>query len=346
MDGQQTSEAIAEWNARGVLVLPKFYADAEIDKVLADYRALWKEGRARVTVDDMDLARRMRLRDVSADARASHRFKVNDLYLEQASVRRLALNDRLAPLLQRLLGERPAVCNSLSLEYGTEQEDHVDSLFMTPRTPAHLVAVWVALEDCSPESGLLRYWPGSHRIEPYVFSNGQRHFIPEELGAWRDWMRTEVQQHELQSVVPGPQRRRIRLERATAPRRQRDRRTRADTPQRRVPLLLGIRFPGDGTPAGPRVGRLLDTAFAPTDSRQRQCSDAQPRRQNRAPHARAVRAQLEAVFGRTSRPVPRRGVWAMLGAGSHGDGRNVRSQACRNGAVRVCLYGQRNGIRS
>lgn len=199
MDGQQKSDAIAEWDARGVLVLPRFYAEAEIDAVLADYRALWTDGRARVTVDDMDLDRRMRLRDVSADARKAHRFKINDLYLEQASVRQLALNDRLVPLLQQLLGERPALCNSLSLEYGTEQEDHVDSLFMTPRTPAHLVAAWVALEDCSPESGLLRYWPGSHRIEPYIFSNGQRHSIPGEMGAWEDWMRAQVRQRELQS---------------------------------------------------------------------------------------------------------------------------------------------------
>jgi ectoine hydroxylase-related dioxygenase (phytanoyl-CoA dioxygenase family) len=149
-------------------------------------------------VDDMDIGRRMRLRDVSADARRSHRFKVNDLYLEQASVRRLALDDRLVPLLRRLLGERPALCNSLSLEYGTEQEDHVDSLYMTPRTPTHLVAVWVALEDCSPESGLLRYWPGSHRIDPYVFSNGGRHFVPDEMDAWNGYMRTQRQARELQ----------------------------------------------------------------------------------------------------------------------------------------------------
>ena len=203
MDGHQTSEAIAEWDARGVLVLPHFYDDAEIDAVLADYHELWSEGRARVTVDDMDVDRRMRLRDVPAEARKVHRFKVNDLYLEQESVRRLALNDRLVPLLQQLLGERPAVCNSLSLEYGTEQEDHVDSLFMTPRTPTHLVAAWVALEDCAPESGLLRYWPGSHRIEPYVFSNGERHFVPEELGAWQSWMRGQVQQHGLQSELFG-----------------------------------------------------------------------------------------------------------------------------------------------
>lgn len=201
MDGPQTSEATAEWDARGVLRLPRFYADAEIDAVLADYRAIWNDGRARITVDDMDLDRRMRLRDVSAEARASHRFKVNDLYLEQASVRRLALNDRLVPLLRRLLDEPPALCNSLSLEYGTEQPDHVDSIYMTPRTPAHLVAAWVALEDCSPESGLLRYWPGSHKIEPYRFSNGERHFSSGELDTWGAWMRAQVQQRGLQSEL-------------------------------------------------------------------------------------------------------------------------------------------------
>lgn len=65
MDGQPTNDAIAEWNERGVLVLPKFCTDAEIDAVLADYRALWKNGHARVTVDDMDLG--------SLNARMRHR---------------------------------------------------------------------------------------------------------------------------------------------------------------------------------------------------------------------------------------------------------------------------------
>lgn len=201
MDEQQIRGAHAEWDARGVLVLPRFFGDADIDPVLADYRALWQAARAHVTVDDMDVGQRMRFRDVPADSRKSHRFKVNDLYLEHASVRRLALNERLVPLLQRLLGDRPALCNSLSLEYGTEQPDHVDSLYMTPRTQAHLVAAWVALEDCSSESGLLRYWPGSHRIGPYRFSNGGRHFVPEEADAWGAWMRNEVGKRGLRSEL-------------------------------------------------------------------------------------------------------------------------------------------------
>jgi len=197
MDEQAIRNAITEWDARGVLVFPAFYSDSEIDAVLADYQAAWREGRAGITVDDMDTGRRMRLRDVSTAARESHRFKVNDLYLEQPSVRHLALNERLIPLLQRLLGERPALCNSLSLEYGTEQPDHVDSLYMTPNTPAHLAAVWVALEDCSPESGLLRYWPGSHRIAPYIFSNGERHCVPGEMGDWGSYMEARLHEHQL-----------------------------------------------------------------------------------------------------------------------------------------------------
>lgn len=201
MDGRPIHDLTAEWQARGVITLPHFYSDAEIDAVCADYRALWTGGRARVTVDDMDAARRMRLRDVSAGARATHRFKVNDLYLEQPSVRHLALNERIVPLLRELLGERPALCNSLSLEYGSEQPDHVDSLYMTPRTPAHLVAIWVALEDCTPGSGLLRYWPGSHRIEPYVFSNGGRHAVDAEMDAWSGYMQAQTQVRGLRSEL-------------------------------------------------------------------------------------------------------------------------------------------------
>lgn len=201
MAASSARDIAAEWQARGVITLPHFYSGAEIDAVRADYRALWAAGQARVTVDDMDAARRMRLRDVPAEARATHRFKVNDLYLELPSVRRLALNDRIVPLLHELLGARPALCNSLNLEYGSEQPDHVDSLYMTPRTPAHLVAIWIALEDCTPGSGLLRYWPGSHLIAPYVFSNGGGHAVDAEMGAWSQYIQAQTQARGLRSEL-------------------------------------------------------------------------------------------------------------------------------------------------
>lgn len=197
MDENILDGMTSAWQENGVVILPHFYGEGEIDAAVADYGALWDAGQARITVDDMTTGQRMRLRDVSQAARAQHRFKLNDLYLEQASVRRLALNERLVPVLQTLLGQRPALCNSLSLQYGTEQPDHVDSLYMTPRTPNDLVAAWVALEDCTPDAGLLRYWPGSHSIEPYVFSNGERHVLAGEMDDWNRHIQEQVAQRGL-----------------------------------------------------------------------------------------------------------------------------------------------------
>lgn len=188
----------ADWQAHGYVVLPGFYGDTELDAVADDLHDAWLRRAPRIVVDDMDTHERLLLRRVGA-SRGSHRFKVNDLYLECASVRHLALNARLAPILQALLGDAPVLCNSLNFEYGSEQPDHVDALYMTPESPGRLVAAWVALEDCSPAAGPLRYYPGSHLIPPYVFSDGGHHHIPAEMPAWHAYMDAQVEAHGLQA---------------------------------------------------------------------------------------------------------------------------------------------------
>lgn len=107
-------------------------------------------------------------------------------------------NARISPILAALLGHPPALCNSLNFDQGSAQEDHVDSLFMTPRTAHHLVAIWVALEDCHPDAGPLRYYPGSHKIPQYVFSTGSNHFVPSEMHLWNDYMQAQVKERGLQ----------------------------------------------------------------------------------------------------------------------------------------------------
>ena len=86
-------------------------------------------------------------------------------------------------------------------EIGSAQPDHVDSLYMTPRSPHHLVAIWVALEDTHPDAGPLRYYPGSHKIPQYVFSNGSHHFIQDEMPLWDRHMRAQVEALKLQPEV-------------------------------------------------------------------------------------------------------------------------------------------------
>jgi ectoine hydroxylase-related dioxygenase (phytanoyl-CoA dioxygenase family) len=191
--GAATPEMLSFWEERGYLVLPGFYSGKELDAAQEALERAWATNAPRIVVDDLMTGERLRLMDVSEEARREHRFKVNDLFLERDEVRDLALNPRLTPIIRDLLGHVPVICNSLSFHQGSGQPDHVDALYMTPPTPGHLVAIWVALEDCDMNAGPLRYFPGSHKIPPYVFSSGKNTAIAEEMDQWRAYMREHVE---------------------------------------------------------------------------------------------------------------------------------------------------------
>ena len=193
VDAARWQQIRDQWLRGGYAVLPGFYGADALDSAEAELRHAWDRRAARIVVDDLSTGQRLHLADVGTRQRAEHRFKVNDLYLECQSIRDLALNERITPILNALLGHVPVLCNSLSFQLGSQQPDHVDALYMTPRTPHHLIAIWVALEDCHPDAGPLRYYPGSHRITPYVFSNGSHHVVDAEMPAWNVYMREHVQ---------------------------------------------------------------------------------------------------------------------------------------------------------
>jgi phytanoyl-CoA hydroxylase len=119
-------------------------------------------------------------------------FKFNDLYLMSQEVRDVALDCGLAQVLEDLLGEPAVLCNSLNFEKGSSQPKHIDSLYMTPRTPHSLVAAWIALEDVHPSAGPLIYYPGSHRIPLYTFNDGSHHATREESADWFDYIDVQI----------------------------------------------------------------------------------------------------------------------------------------------------------
>lgn len=189
------------WERDGYLVLPRFYSAGELDVAEGRQTGAWRDGAPRIVVDDLMTGQRVRMADVSEESRRLHRFKVNDLFLEFDEIRRLALNAKLTPVLTDLLGHVPVLCNSLSFEQGSGQPDHVDALYMTPRSEGHLIAIWVALEDCHPDAGPLRYYPGSHRIPQYRFSTGNAHFVDDEMPAWQSYMTDQVEKLGLRAEL-------------------------------------------------------------------------------------------------------------------------------------------------
>jgi ectoine hydroxylase-related dioxygenase (phytanoyl-CoA dioxygenase family) len=68
-----------------------------------------------------------------------------------------------------------------------------------------MVASWIALEDVAEEAGPLSYYPGSHKIPPYRFSDGGIKAIDEEMAACREYVEREIRERGLTPAVFRPQ---------------------------------------------------------------------------------------------------------------------------------------------
>lgn len=185
------------WLERGYLALPGFFGPGDVAAVSALVESVFREPPPWLVVDNTVTGTRCRLIDVPRHERSPRMYKLNDLYLESAAVRDLAFGSRLRPILNELLGTVPVLCNSLNFEKGSQQPEHIDSLFMTPQTPGGLAATWIALEDAHPDAGQLFYYPGSHTIPLYTFRDGTHHAQSEELPAWHDYIQAELVRRKL-----------------------------------------------------------------------------------------------------------------------------------------------------
>ncbi len=189
----------AQFGRDGYSVLEGFFSHARIDRAVAAVRSVLMERPSEVVVDCLRSGRRT----FWSQARepASRNFKFNDLYLLCGEVRDLALDPALAMTLEDLLGEPAVLCNSLNFEKGSSQPKHIDSLYMTPRTPHSLVATWVALEDVHPDAGPLVYYPGSHKIPLYVFNDGTHHVSRDEIVDWFDYIDVQIRLRGLRETT-------------------------------------------------------------------------------------------------------------------------------------------------
>ncbi len=191
----QTSEmavgvGLSQFGRDGCLVLEGFFAPHQVDRAAAAVGSLLEERPRDVVVESLNTGRRTFW--AAADTREARHFRFNDLYLMSEELRELALESELASILEGALGEPAVLCNSLNLEKGCSRSIHIDSLYLTPRTPHSLVAAWIALEDVHPDAGPLVYYPGSHKIPLYRFNDGSHHADPDEEADWFDYIDVQI----------------------------------------------------------------------------------------------------------------------------------------------------------
>jgi phytanoyl-CoA hydroxylase len=191
-----SSAQLRSFRDDGFLVIPGFFEEAELDYASAAYDSVWETLPADVVVDSAVTGRRVRIEDLTDEERKLP-FKINDLYLRDEKMRDAIMSVRLGAILRELFAEEPVVINTLSVEYGTQQPDHLDTLFMTPPSTGRLLASWMALEDADENAGPLRFYPESNHIEPYRFEDGGYHVREAEMEQWADYMAGAVDRHGL-----------------------------------------------------------------------------------------------------------------------------------------------------
>jgi ectoine hydroxylase-related dioxygenase (phytanoyl-CoA dioxygenase family) len=188
-----SSQALDHWHDAGFLVLPGFLAPEELAVLDEVNRSTRNSRRNDVVVDDLVTGRRCCVSELTDSERAEHPLKVNDLYLTDKRLRDITLSELLGAVLAELLGDEAVICNSLNFDRGSQQPDHLDTLYMTPLTDTKLVATWMAVEDVQPGAGPLRYWPESNHIPVRRFSSGLLHSIADEMPAWSDYMTSQTE---------------------------------------------------------------------------------------------------------------------------------------------------------
>lgn len=124
-------------------------------------------------------------------------YKLNNLFLYDNSIRSVALSNRLKPIMEELLGCEPLICNSLNFERGSQQDAHIDSWYMPPPDDKSMVAASISLDAVDDNNGPIFFYPGSHKIPPYRFSDGRLNVIDSEFSACLAYIRTEIEQRSL-----------------------------------------------------------------------------------------------------------------------------------------------------
>ena len=197
---------IDRWDEEGVLVLRNFFDTDQVDAVNDAVDKLWQDRGALVPKIVIDThiqsvrSFRQLLKYASLETRR-HPYKINDLYLENPAIRAMSLNSSLCEHLTELLGGTPMAFNSLNFEHGSQQNNHRDTLFMPSRLPNKMLGSWIALEEVSTVNGPIHYYPGSHKIPPFRFSNGKQNAVAAELHEFDAYMSAAIRERSIEPVA-------------------------------------------------------------------------------------------------------------------------------------------------
>jgi phytanoyl-CoA hydroxylase len=166
-----TDEDIQRYHRDGFLAIAQGFTEAEVaaagdgltDLVMGrypDFKGIQFERSARA-----------RLAQLSLEERHDAVRKLMWFTPVEPRLAALAQHPSLLALVERLLGERPALFQDMALlkpPRGREKPWHQDKAYFTYSKDTPVVGVWIAIDEATPENGCMRLRPGTHRAGPMI----------------------------------------------------------------------------------------------------------------------------------------------------------------------------------
>ena len=141
-------QAMLSWSENGYCILRNYYSvskiqeiNEEVERLIESKKADWKE-QSRIMF-------------------AIHKSKM---------LQNIGSDKSLIKVLDLLLGRKVDLFQSINFINASEQRSHSDAVHMSTFPYGNIIAVWIALEDITPENGPLHYYPGSHKL-PYIVNS-------------------------------------------------------------------------------------------------------------------------------------------------------------------------------
>lgn len=138
---------LTSWSKNGYVILNNFFTQAEVNTCNEEINKLIK----------------------NKTLKFKYRNKIMFAFHHSGLIQKMGTDDRLLKILEIIMGKKVDLFQSINFLEGSQQRTHSDSIHMTTFPYGNLIAVWVALEDITVESGPLHYYPGSHKL-PYIMN--------------------------------------------------------------------------------------------------------------------------------------------------------------------------------
>jgi phytanoyl-CoA hydroxylase len=202
--------ALLRWRDEGVVLFENAVDPLLIDALTADIDYLRSHFR------DFDLGVEVlgvqkHIRELTQSELESSGLKFNSIHSISYAAARLSLTRKVAVFLRHVFDGPPCALQSLTFYKGSQQPVHIDYPYVRCQSPlAHLAASWIPLEDISPDSGPLAYFPGSHKIDVSGFFDWGGGSIlldpesarePQELS---DYLTQRLREHNIEPRVYCP----------------------------------------------------------------------------------------------------------------------------------------------